>query len=1368
MDGMSFASLAQIKILLLPVGRISQQSFEQWANLIRSFDHIRLDEIPPDTREGQSRFMPAPMSNGYLHLSYPSHPPPPWHTSLSLFRISHFPLGVIGIADCSNPDTPLTSVLAEFHATLEQYFPVESAFPLASRCYAFEEGDENPQMNMVSSDPRLVVIPSVMGNKQVYVGTLISELCTEILSSFANLAKALESASGITALNGQQLPVISRSDDLGGHFMQYTFGLPKKSRPSTFSHSSSFNSVSSMRDSMETPSNGIRPHPHRATTGMPASPSGSMLTSPASKKRTTTYMSATSNGRLGKLVADLYLLSGRTSDAVQWYVESLAQIRGPQDMIWQASALEGMCLAEVLDLWSATDAPLPPVPGSKPPWSDISARLEQAVSLYSRASPAMSSPTPSGQPLDTESPTLSLLLCQAALRHAHFLLSVWSNKGMGRSAFDTMLGQTPFQSLSLTSPSEGLFQRMSVITSIPRSLIAEAINSAHGPHIMNLLQRDQLQVLSLMAAMFSCLGFRRKEVYILREVLAVIMDMIVASREEATAKAAKAIMSGEASEGKSPAPQNPGLGIAGAGFEDSSSIPNSAASLGAGTVGVRANVSNDGNESILRVVKYVCDIYGVDLSKIGITRPESDPPEDESKGDNSTIAASEEDEGTTEAFGWPELQLGVVREAVAIAEALPDYPALAQFSLSTLRVMNPHLTHSEQLHLYTTSGRALATARRRGDHVVVAYWASKPVLSLEITPLPFSRTPVQHPISDLEPRLSGQAASILGGRRDPFIYNPRLKSASASEVVTVQNEPMEFVITLYNRFCFDLEVQSVRLSTSGVALRAMPVSTLIPAESYRVLRINATATEPGVLTVRGIWAQLPGGAAQEFLLPLATDEEERRTDRRRSILDAESLRTKSSGLAARPEERSKRRQSLVEAAKAAPPASQTFLTCKVVEEQPLLRIRRTTLSHGAVMLYNGETSTFRLTVENISSIPVDFVKLAFDDTSISIAQQALADGELSVAEAYETEYDLVNRPVFSYQGISNQSIGPEKKATIAVTCFGKLDCSHGSIQISYSFAHRPRESPTDVFHTRQIIHPVEISVFETLRCETMDVTPFWHTNVSGSEDPILGNLFQINNPDQWCLFSVEVSNKYDAPFEVTFDRVQDESKDSTTRLVSPGATVRVILPLKRLSLPGAVTQQPIPTLSNRQFVVSKEKLSVTEEQIQRELFWYREHLFKSLRAHWREPSSGRQGEVYFRSLRLTMPMLRALQTSPCKLQITLIRQEDDNEAVRRGPKYIATPCEFYFIRARVTNYSTSPLSFSLSYVPAYFGLMDSALFDSSLSQIPVGLLAGGDSVEVDTGVCFVDSGVFEFKAILQGSARNPTGSIDTAFSILVE
>jgi hypothetical protein len=62
----------------------------------------------------------------------------------------------------------------------------------------------------------------------------------------------------------------------------------------------------------------------------------------------------------------------------------------------------------------------------------------------------------------------------------------------------------------------------------------------------------------------------------------------------------------------------------------------------------------------------------------------------------------------------------------------------------------------------------------------------------------------------------------------------------------------------------------------------------------------------------------------------------------------------------------------------------------------------------------------------------------------------------------------------------------------------------------------------------------------------------------------------------------------------------------------------VVLPLKKFQLPEEVTSQAIPMLSDRQFVVGKTKLSSEEDKLQRELFWYREELFKSVRGHWRE------------------------------------------------------------------------------------------------------------------------------------------------------
>lgn len=63
---------------------------------------------------------------------------------------------------------------------------------------------------------------------------------------------------------------------------------------------------------------------------------------------------------------------------------------------------------------------------------------------------------------------------------------------------------------------------------------------------------------------------------------------------------------------------------------------------------------------------------------------------------------------------------------------------------------------------------------------------------------------------------------------------------------------------------------------------------------------------------------------------------------------------------------------------------------------------------------------------------------------------------------------------------------------------------------------------------------------------------------------------------------------------------------------------RVILPLKKILLPENIISQPIPTLSDRQFVLQKASLTSAEEKLQRELFWYREELFKCVSGRWQE------------------------------------------------------------------------------------------------------------------------------------------------------
>lgn len=51
MDTYVFASLAQVRILLIPVGTIPQSSFEKYAAEIRSFDTISLGDLPENKED---------------------------------------------------------------------------------------------------------------------------------------------------------------------------------------------------------------------------------------------------------------------------------------------------------------------------------------------------------------------------------------------------------------------------------------------------------------------------------------------------------------------------------------------------------------------------------------------------------------------------------------------------------------------------------------------------------------------------------------------------------------------------------------------------------------------------------------------------------------------------------------------------------------------------------------------------------------------------------------------------------------------------------------------------------------------------------------------------------------------------------------------------------------------------------------------------------------------------------------------------------------------------------------------------------------------------------------------------------------------
>lgn len=203
----AFASLAHVRILLLPVGQIPRATFDTYAAEIRTFESIRLGDIPGDAKDERgalsrvplthilttaipARFMPNPMSSGHLHLSFISHPSSHAHAPLSLFRPSHFSLGIIGITACSSSHPP-SFALEQFDNALADISLEASTFPLAKTCFAFQD-DEESNVGLEENPSGLAIIPNAMGNKRLYIGTLLADLCSQILSEFGRLVCVVE------------------------------------------------------------------------------------------------------------------------------------------------------------------------------------------------------------------------------------------------------------------------------------------------------------------------------------------------------------------------------------------------------------------------------------------------------------------------------------------------------------------------------------------------------------------------------------------------------------------------------------------------------------------------------------------------------------------------------------------------------------------------------------------------------------------------------------------------------------------------------------------------------------------------------------------------------------------------------------------------------------------------------------------------------------------------------------------------------------------------------------------------------------------------------------------------------------------------
>ncbi|KAF9929847.1 hypothetical protein FBU30_001160 [Linnemannia zychae] len=1332
MDAVNFIAAARIRVLLVPVGPIKKATFERHVKMLRQHNSVRLEEVWMGPRTENSFFSQSVPHEGQLYFqfvtSYNTE-----HQYLEEFQMHRRIFGVIGIMDCQEwPDGNMTAGYQQFQQLLSKY---PSA--VANQCFAFDPSEKHPD------DLRgggVIMIPNV-GNTSSYLRVLICDLTRTILTEFENIAGAIgkrqdieppNPAVSVYTRNGPNVGPLPLASNVSSMPDMSVNGIkPLTAPPSAMTTSGTSNHQRSLSSAGFTSMN---------TSNQYHQPS--VVTDQRLRKRTA--------ARAQKLYGDLYLMAGRLSDAVTSYQTVIEATKSNSDFLWHASAMEGLYCAIVLlafiqadlsqlnqqQIQQAMSLPTSPTtseptriqttPPIKPLITDIPEKYLTILSLYSKV-------PNNGAPailyveacMKVSKFMATCYVCGNGILDDRALAAVVSGNILSVAGSPTNEGQSVAQSSTgsqsqISSGPAGLLRRASTLRSRSASItmpnvgvtridIMNWITKAWTGRLDELWIIDQIHFTTSIASILGAIQFRRKQSLYLRYAVRMIAPLLHQTR------------------------------LAQAAAQANGSAPRMTASV---------------DHGVLECLTQICNVFGVG----------------DSFSSNTSLYMD---------HGWPELQIDVLYECIRTAEAIPDYKAMMFFSTTLLQQLHAYLTKEEQAGLYASLPRILAAAKKSNltDLTETKYWTENLVVDIEVCPpsarkMPFTRS------KDTLKAILPETKRTVGatGEVDPFIYNPfHRKVNNIAKIDLVADETAYFIVTLTNPHAIDIEVQEIRLSTSGVEFEAIPTSTIIPAQTTVSIKVAGIPKGQGELVIRGCWVQILYCSEKEFYVmnPRIGSVIGNDTKAAQATSDA-MLRIKKRGL-----------ESFTLKKADDTSIEPKFATVTVIPTQPLLKIKSTSLQHGSVMLFEGERTVIRLTLENIGAVAVDFVTLTFSDTTSQMSIGNNNGGELSAEDIYEHELFLKKTNVFSWNREVECHIPVGGTREIKVELLGKRGCSSGMVQIDYAYLNRPLEEgeiESKVFVTRQLFTQVLTTVYKTVESLNLDIlylqshggmdipatepnTPVLESNngafdnndvsmqppridfssdgflappnTDGQEASLKLKTVQIQeqgtkpliagrrgsrtinkrlssnfsrvdkrqsveqllsmargdavlpgeqieaaisrrvalgNKNEYCLLTLDVRNVWTVPVEVAMlvdDSEEGEGLDvnrliKSTTVIQPGSTQRIILPIRRMVLSTEQLATPIPTLSNKQFVVSRgSSLSSEEQAKERALFWFREELLKRVVARWTcKDSSGRFGKFDLRTLRLTKPMLNVLKIEDISFLVTMepTAAMNDNDA----------------------------------------------------------------------------------------------------------
>ncbi|KAF2963860.1 hypothetical protein GQX73_g9714 [Xylaria multiplex] len=1263
-------------------------------------------------------FSPLAFPDGAIFYDLVTYVPPPSHLALSPFDLFREPLAVIAIADgqelenvafskrqSANGYAP-TMVERNIRTLYQELEDLRDAYPKVLTHHVLIFDHKLPNENVIPLPEGINAIPPLEYSKRTTMKTVMCDISSLLLAEMNTLAKSFEAMTSIdspgqapshpgpqnatswasddanpTARRNSQFAISSmaRSSSSGGTadrsqarmsmppFKSLPFssgGSTPSARPSTPVRSGLSNPPTTFDD--------ISANGTNLGTLSPEQKAGLNLDSVEENVRLANQDKVAvqgfgpggvnekwrnkGKGRATIIVGSLYLQAGRWTDALKELAEGATVAKSINDHLWHGKALELIFISLLMLAWAGHEFQVPAVclsPNEKISSSLSKAQdaeeadptqpkylrnfqvilpdlLERIVGLYTRISGEHLPPFP---------------LSETIIRFCNTLTALHLYEGrVNRESLDIMIfGKYPPKILDssprlVITPSRGYINNF-LFKAFPSS----------APELLTIMDRSI--ILSGIAAILGVIGYHRKKALVIRELISVLISGLIEARTR-----------GAAEVGIHPAAGLVALNII------------NGHNKGAGALDLNEGDIEQGLDAFLGLL---CRTYGV----VGFENTRNGP------GTSSSISELDENvisrinsQSATRHFGFPNVKLNIIRACINFSEALPDFNGVLKFSSDLLRTAGsgvapgprredaaPMISREEQIRLVTNISKTSSLSQRMGlGHLTAEYWDEFLIRGITLDHLPATRPPIPHSKNVLPGVTTVRTQDI-----NPFIYNPFLRMVDKSAVaqILVADEAATFRIVIQNPFDIDLEIDSIKLYTEGADFESAVISTVIGPYRTQILKIQGTPRSAGSLKITGAVIRVLGCRERRF--PIFSQ----------PWSPGQELKVKGIGLGAL-----KKNHTLPPLG---PPLKPDSVDLSVIEAQPIILIKSTSLPQSSIMLLEGERRTFSVMLHNISATPTDLLLFSFQDSTQGSLQTALANRDATPAELHEYEWLLAKRQALRLCKIddSKRYIAPGLTATFEFEILGKPGLTSGTIQIDYAYLGVPQSEIKNQFFTRQICLDLMVTVNTSVELSRVDILPIqasvpepiWDRVGSGERKESIAS-------NDHCLLLMHLRNAWLNDMQVCLKAGKDIAIEEH---ILPGNTNRIVIPVPMIYIEDP--HASIPALNptrQRQFVVSSNKITPEIERGNREAFWYREKMLENISGTWRTLSGpAREGTIQLRGIRLTPRMIEAIKIDEVGIDISVENPQSETEDLKND----IFVDEFVQIKVQITNRMNQPV-----------------------------------------------------------------------------